>query len=528
MSRFDMTAFVDRKGKNISAVALFPLGSTFAAEPTVRPIRWSNTSAGPDGPWNVLEQAVDYPSQRLRMYPSLTETTVFINASNCKSQSDSCPLPVTNMWTGSRAQNLQRERNSGLFDITTWDNVTEIIGMKGTGHIILDRIQICADCFMDGNAILSADDVTVGFLGGAQYRPGVGYLSMYAGPKTYAYKNATGAPTTGNRTLYTDYNSKFIPSLSYGLHIGSIHPNITPSLYWGGYDSSRVLGPPLTSNTDTFTLRDISLTVSTGGSAYLNNSQNSSVSVLSAITGQALVAKPDPAPPYLYLPRTVCDAITQHVPIVFNKDFNLYTPYVTSGSSPYILGRAFLQAAFIGSAWNQNKLFLAQAPGPTVQPGSIETIGPSDVALANFQRSPTWEQTWALTLQALPGTFNNTTPSGSNNNSTPDNSGEKGRKSGLSSGAIAGIAIGVVIPVLAALAAAFYIWSKSKGSRGIVQERGSESETYEQTEFADLHGTSPVKKDAGPVTTQNGAHGIKYTTVDGPPTELPATTPVRR
>lgn len=83
------------------------------------------------------------------------------------------------MWKGSGAQNTMRSANSAPFDITSssWDNLTGIVGMKGSGHYIFDRFQICSDCFMDGNAILSADDVTVSFPGGAQYRPDVGYVS---------------------------------------------------------------------------------------------------------------------------------------------------------------------------------------------------------------------------------------------------------------------------------------------------------------------------------------------------------------
>jgi hypothetical protein len=135
--------------------------------------------AGPDGPWNVLFQATDFPAQYQRMFPSLTQTSLFINASNCKADSASCPLPVTGMWFGSAAQNTHREQNSASFDITSgpWDNITSVMGMKGKGHYISDRLQICGDCFMDGLAILSGDDISVVYPGGASYRPDVGFVS---------------------------------------------------------------------------------------------------------------------------------------------------------------------------------------------------------------------------------------------------------------------------------------------------------------------------------------------------------------
>jgi hypothetical protein len=48
--------------------------------------------------------------------------------------------------------------------------------MKGVGHFMYDRLQICSNCFMDGLAILSGDDITVSYPGGAQYRPDVGLV----------------------------------------------------------------------------------------------------------------------------------------------------------------------------------------------------------------------------------------------------------------------------------------------------------------------------------------------------------------
>jgi hypothetical protein len=84
------------------------------------------------------------------------------------------------MWSGSGAQNLKRAQNSATFNITNkaWDNITSVMGIKGNGHYIFERLQICSDCFMDGLAILSGDDLTVTYPGGASYRPDVGFVSV--------------------------------------------------------------------------------------------------------------------------------------------------------------------------------------------------------------------------------------------------------------------------------------------------------------------------------------------------------------
>jgi hypothetical protein len=403
-------------------------------------------------------------------------------------------------------------------------------------------------------------------------------LSMYGETNTYGYTNATGQKQVGNRTLFTAVSNGLIPSMSYGLHVGSVYPNITPSLYWGGYDSSRLLGPPVTSNNETFTLRDISLTVSSGGGAYLNNSANSTVSVLSSTSvGGPLTAKPDPGPPYMYLPQSVCDAIAQHLPVSFNKDFNLYTwdtsspaytqivssphsltftfdsaigtgtninvpfallnltldyplasppvqyfpcrPYSPSSGSPYILGRSFLQAAFIGTAWDQKKLFLAQAPGPSIQDQNIQTIGPKDVALSSWQKNPTWDQTWALTLKALPGTFNNTLPEPASAGSTTNDSSGSKKKSGISAGAIAGIVIGVVaLLVLAAIG--LFMFRKKKNQRPAPPLHDYSQQNEGPSELDDTGRI--VEKSADSDASDKYKHAY---TVPGPRAELAATSP---
>jgi hypothetical protein len=156
------------------------------------------------------------------------------------------------------------------------------------------------------------------------------------------------------------------------------------------------------------------------------------------------------------------------------------------------LGRAFLQAAFIGGAWDQKKLFLAQAPGPSVQSPSIQTIATSDVALSKWVTTPTWEQTWALTLQALPGTFNNTTPTPSNSTGSSGSSRTKKKKSsGISGGAIAGIVIGVIALGLILAAIGFFMWRRKKRSQGPAPPQ--QDYAYQQPP-AELSGTGQVQE----------------------------------
>lgn len=292
--------------------------------------------------------------------------------------------------------------------------------------------------------------------------------------------------------------------MSYGLHVGSVEPNITGSLVLGGYDSSRCITEPISSDKLSFRLLDISLNVSRGDSAFLNTTSLPLDGLLRVNGGQAseLDVYPEPGVPYMYLPRETCDAIASHLPVTYNPDFNLYlwdtealaysqitssphtlvfsfssgndgqvatinvpfallnltletplrssqTPYFpcspwTSGEVPYNLGRAFLQAAFLGGNFQTNKSFLAQAPGPDFLPENIKKIETTDSFLSPAPNAPDWDSTWAATLKSLSGNSSTTVPG------DQDGSGSSNSSDALSGGAIAGIVIGCIAIILIA------------------------------------------------------------------------------
>lgn len=311
-------------------------------------------------------------------------------------------------------------------------------------------------------------------------------------------------------TLASAYRRGYIPSLSYGLHVGSVVPNVTGSLVLGGYDSSRCITEPIASDSTSFQLVDIALNVSRGASAFLNVSSTPQIGLLRANGSQVNVLDvyPEPGVPYMYLPSDTCDAIASHLPVTFNAEFGLYfwntdspaysqivssphslvfsfsssdssqvstinipfavlnltlespltsssTPYFpcspwTPNNAPYTLGRSFLQAAFLGQNFHTNKFFLSQAPGPNFLPENVKTIERTDESLSAAPNAPDWDSTWASTLQALSGSSNGTT--NPNPTLTPAPSGS----SGLSGGAIAGIVIASVVGILAVAGAVWF------------------------------------------------------------------------
>jgi hypothetical protein len=92
------------------------------------------------------------------------------------------------------------------------------------------------------------DSIWGTLLDGTTYPLSVGSLALGApGTVNQAFTFGTGQPAI-NATLLpgwlaTEAAPNKIPSSnSYGLHIGSVSPTISPSLYFGGFDQNRVLG----------------------------------------------------------------------------------------------------------------------------------------------------------------------------------------------------------------------------------------------------------------------------------------------
>ena len=107
-----------------------------------------------------------------------------------------------------------------------------------------------------------------------------------------------------------------------------------------------------------------------------------------------------------------------------------------SPSDSFALGRAFLQAAFIGQNYNSSTFWLGQAPGPNGLDAEpvVKLIQPTDTSFVPNPTGMTWEQSWTNVLKSIPS-------SSSSNVSNQPSSGS----TNLSSGAIAGIVIGVVV-----------------------------------------------------------------------------------
>ena len=89
------------------------------------------------GPWWYISQAVDFPDQLLPMLPSISDTSLAVNDSACRSQTAACPLPLPKMLTLSGGYEVTNGplTQSGLREASKWDkDYTALLNLSGSGR----------------------------------------------------------------------------------------------------------------------------------------------------------------------------------------------------------------------------------------------------------------------------------------------------------------------------------------------------------------------------------------------------------
>ncbi|KAI4684320.1 uncharacterized protein J4E84_006308 [Alternaria hordeiaustralica] len=332
------------------------------------------------------------------------------------------------------------------------------------------------------------------------------------------------------------YKDGIIGSYSYLLHIGSAAFDYPGSLVFGGYNKGRVIGPPTSfRDQDKVDLLDIGIGVEYGESPFEVDSISNLLVADTGETGKAQQVIIDPRNPYLSLPDNTCEGLAKVLPIKYDPttkyflwktDDPNYTKIVTSpaylsftfppgsGASlnvtikvpfallnltldtpivekptPYFpchsytptndedryrLGRAFLQAAYVGRNWASQITWLGQAPGPgfngqglgdqlTDIADGATTLDYWDSEKTNYFNQ-SWAGHWSVVESVKPNSPNDTdvNTTGSHTRSEQE----------LSTAAKAGIGIGAALGGIAIIAVILFLCFRRKHNRKVVPDDG--------------------------------------------------------
>ncbi|KAK4870252.1 hypothetical protein LT330_005306 [Penicillium expansum] len=398
-------------------------------------MRWSSKGFGPDGPWNAVLVELGSAREEIALYPGGWWTSYIILSSYCSNPTTSPYCYADDAGTFGAQSTTWDNTSIKFFPNGTWGSLdisqTNAIPVYGKAHRSIDTMSLSGTDIPNTN-LITVEDGYQTYPGGKNYPLEVGTLALGAQGTNQTFGGIGGNIVTG--WLWDVL--KGIESYTYGMHIGSSSLGIPGSLMLGGYDQSRVLGDvsaqPHTGSSAPINLLDVSLGVAAGSSPWNFSSKEGLLSQgnSSLLGGTTIIAAP--VDPYLYLPQSSCDAIAAELPVTHNSDLGLYAwntdnpQYQRIITSPsylaftftkdstniqnltikvpfallnltldaplvdrpmayfpcygtegiYALGRAFLQAAFIGANMKigATNWFLAQAPGPGYARIASETI----------------------------------------------------------------------------------------------------------------------------------------------------------
>ena len=469
------------------------------------------------------------------------------NGTDSSDSSSQCFAKEAGLYRTGDSKTVQQSFTDAVGLIWEWSsNQAQVV--HGIANNVLDTINIPTlhgTVAVYNSTISTVHAWRIGLPDGTNYSAQVGALSLGA-PGTGI--QSFGATATGQTIPGYAYAQSMIASNSWGLHYGSTSLSQEGSLVFGGYDQKRVLGDVgafdlAAGSTMLPNLLDVQIGVQNGSSPFSESSYTGLLKLNASFNG-VQPANINPIVPYLFMSPETCAAVTENLPVALNSELGLYiwnttdpqyerivtspaylafvfqkegsgnhtikvsfqllnltleAPIVPTtrqyfpcrpfraldNSGVYFLGKAFLQAAFIGMNWQQEKFFLAQAPGPGVGGRNIKSIDPKDVAIGsdpieNF--AVTWEREWNAPSDTHNDRNTTTSPTTNGHENTSDTgisksltaiptgatNGEKDASvSGFSSKTKAGIAVGVVVGVLAVAGAVLLFCIR--GRRTVVQ-----------------------------------------------------------
>ncbi|KAL8696527.1 MAG: hypothetical protein Q9224_002748 [Gallowayella concinna] len=502
------------------SIVLIPSASSDGSSP-LREILTSGQKYGPDGPWQAVRVSLGSPPQLLDLYPGGTYETIILTQAACNASFD-VTCGIGGLFNQTASTSLVTYPISTKGSELDWTLGT--MDIRGEADYNLEQLTLSPTSTLGSVTVpniscLMVNNAATTYADGTTYPLQIGQLALGpSNPGGLRDQNKFSLPSGANLVPGYLWTSGTMGSASYGLHIGSAALNIPLSLWLGGYDESRVIQPvnTLPSHNDFLDnffidLVDIGIGVDNGGSPFPYMAKVGLLAEGNSSLNSPLSVNLNPAAPYLYLPRSTCDAIAKELPVSYQPKFGLYfwdvkdpryhdivtsPSYLTfafrasnrqlesltikvpfallnltldqplvdfptsyfpcqppQASSTFALGRAFLQAAFIGGSWNEDSghWYLAQAPGPDIPTTASPLLYAETINGSSTQWSDTWKIHWTPLSDAQSKVIEKSSPSSTVHR--------------ISKGAYAGIGIGSAAAIGIATLAFILLWRHRRRSK---------------------------------------------------------------
>lgn len=303
---------------------------------------------GPDGPWQAVFVAQPYTSlsngdldRWIMMYPD--------NRGPLKSivpLKEAC-YPYDNTSVSCGQGGFWKPSSSDKITVKEVTTITQNFSVPNKDYQILGQLQ---QSLLDYEGLMENISLVVQVSGGGQLLANGTDVGMDVGILRLGDPTMHGQVqdhSGGYSTLSWLFSHNKIPTYTFGLHIGSFALKYPGSLYYGGYDKGRTLGPYTTFDQYT-TLLDIEFDVALGS---LPSGFTPKRNIMSEIFGQDSRKLPlvelDTVDPYIAVPRPVCDTLASFLPIYFDHNLQYWLwktddpKYASLVQSPAYLGFVF-------------------------------------------------------------------------------------------------------------------------------------------------------------------------------------------
>lgn len=364
----------------------------------------SGSWEGDDGSWSTFTVQAGTPPQTFLVLPSTAALELFLPLPQGCTSNDPSNCSVTRgviQGSGYLVNESSTWEATGLFTSTLESSLGyEVNGLYGFDTVGLDATNVS----MTHQAVtgMAAKDFYLGLFG-----LGMGAID-FSGSNITQFSYLSNLASSGQ-----------IPSTSYAYTAGAAYSNVSASLTLGGYDPSRLASSGLS-----FQFETNGSLVTPLQSILGQNSLNGT----SALLSSGINATIDSTLPYLWLPGEACDAIAAAFGLVYDNKTELYlsdpslrqqlltqSPTITfvlgatggktesitfpyaafdlevtyplyesptryfpirraANASQYVLGRTFLQGAYLITDYERQNFTLAQARSGQV--GKIVAIEP--------------------------------------------------------------------------------------------------------------------------------------------------------
>ncbi|KAH9908951.1 hypothetical protein F4778DRAFT_714707 [Xylariomycetidae sp. FL2044] len=317
------------------------------------PAKWSSKTLGPDGPWHAVELQMGNLKNNIAVFPGgNTNSSYFLTTSYCDG-AETCYAEEAGLYDPSLTSG---NGSTGSLNPLPLSPTFDIVSRPGALDIWLDDLYFDSGEKVDNMIISLMDQGDIKLPGGGQYPFTAGCFNIgHPGTQRVTYSTKEAGKFYGNWIANSLQLDSYEVSMSFGMHYTSTITGPPPSLYWGGYDRNRVLGNVYTLQGGfTTLLLDISINVIDGHSPFPFQTKSGLLSAGNSSMALPLSTGIDPCAPYIYLPRSSCDAITESLPVTYDESLGLYLWDQTSPDYPNIVNSASALSFTFTSSTTEN------------------------------------------------------------------------------------------------------------------------------------------------------------------------------